>query len=192
MRHDRIARYAAATLAALALATTASAHPFVVDQQCLPESMGGYNAILMGPLAQEFVPASDRLDVAVLFLEHDPSSPLGSIGVSVRVRDGALDGPVLGESAVTPVARGTFGLVHFDLAAPVSLVPGGTYLLEIVQHDAGGTLMAWTSDHDAYPSGRAFLLGRPQSGADFLFQTGLDVTLPVTRASWGEVKTRGW
>jgi hypothetical protein len=175
---------------AFVLAAPAAAHPYATDQQCMPEAMGSYNVRLMGPLAQEFVPTFDRLDVVVLVLEHSPSSSAPSAGVRVRVHADSLGGALLGESVTVSVPRGAFGETHFDFSPPVTLTPGATHVIEIQQPDTQGEVMAWTSNFDAYAQGRAFLLGTPVAGLDFLFRTGLDPALPVERPSWGALKTR--
>lgn len=172
---------------ALALLMAPPAWAWVVDQAHTPEIFGAWSAALMGPVGQEFVPALSPLNVVELWIDHGTSGTEAPADISVRVRDGAIDGPILGESAAVRVEDGRFDSVRFDFAAPVVLTAGQTYVLEAVVAPGGGNPMVCGSDTPDYAAGRGILLGGPVA-VDLWFRTGATEEVPTAVTSWGSIK----
>jgi len=119
------------------------------------------------PIGQSFVPTSSEL-VGVAFLLED-FNPTGAATVTVRIRSGAIDGAILGETArVLPQNLPGFQMwVRFDLLAALKLTAGQTYVAEI---DASNNAHGINSGADLYPNGNSFFQGNPSSG-DLAFRT---------------------
>jgi hypothetical protein len=180
-------RAAAWVLAGLALVVTVPARAWVVDQAHTPEIFGSWSVAGMGPVGQEFVPALSPLNVVELWINHGYSGTEQPADLFVRVREGAIDGTILGESAAVRVEDGLFAAVRFDFATPIPLTAGNTYVIEARVVPGGGNPMVCGADAPGYAAGRIILLGNPVAG-DLWFRTGATEDVGDEAASWGAVK----
>jgi hypothetical protein len=103
-------------------------------------SGGALQILYYSPVGQEFIPSSPELVAIELSLA--PFNPPYADNLSVRIREGSIAGPILGTS-------GTEALFHppavnkldifwqrFVFPTPVSLVPGETYVYEVLATNA--------------------------------------------------------
>jgi hypothetical protein len=141
----------------------------------------------MGPVCPEFVPALSPLNVVEPWFDHGSSGTEAPADISVRVREGAIDGPILGESAAVRVEDGLFGSVRFDFAAPIVLTAGNTYVLEAVVAAGGGNPLVCGGDTPGYGAGSGILVGNPVN-IDIWFRTGATEEVPNAVTSWESSK----
>ena len=181
-----ILNFLPAALLALA-AMTPQAGAYVIDQECTPEIFGEWSLSFLGPLGQEFTPATTRLNVVEAWISHGFVGTEPPTDIVVRVRAGTITGPVLGQSAAATVTDGHFAPVRFDFASPVELTPGLVYVLEAAVVGGGGNPLIGGMDGSSYAGGRAVAAGAPFD-ADLWFRTGATEDVPVTATSWGAVK----
>jgi hypothetical protein len=150
----------------------ASAHAFTIDQLNDPASPSAI-FINQPPLGQEFTPTLSSLSVVeLMIMDSLPTDGIGST-VTVNIRGGAIAGPVLGTSTlVLPNAYGggTFALTHFDFLAPVPLVPGNLFVMELVATGTGFTVAV--NPANTYAGGRFISLGNVVQGSDLVFREG--------------------
>lgn len=137
-----------------------------VDQENVGPPSGTASINLAAPLGQEFTPTvaslvAVDLDVATA----NPGSGDGTI--SLLIRDSTIDGPVLGATSIA-VADGFMGWLHIDLVAPVTLVPGQTYVIAL---ESTTITHSWQLTDDTYPGGRGIMDGNPQAVTDWRFRT---------------------
>jgi hypothetical protein len=84
----------------------------------------------------------------------------------LRVRDATIDGTILGStSRLVPIPFDDWQ--HFDLPAPVALVPGETYVIQVEATES----ILWSNSGDLYPGGMGIFFGDPSAGQDLLFRT---------------------
>lgn len=173
---------------AMAAPSLAAAEPYIIDQRCEPEIGSQQSILFYSPIGQEFVPALSVLDV-VEFWISSLSSPDGPADAVVRVRRGS-GGEILGESMVTTVPADHDAPVRFDFTTPVALVPGETHFLEVVHAGGPGNILLSAGDGDPYPPGHLYLHGVANPSGDYWFRTGAQVSTPVHKTTWGELKGR--
>ncbi|MHC4849058.1 MAG: hypothetical protein ACYTEG_11470 [Planctomycetota bacterium] len=108
----------------------------VVDQQNDPTTTKSFSCgktpILNKSILQSFVPAQDNLSAVEIRVRAGDSFPSTDQTVTIRVRAGATDGTVLGESSATVPANQQFlaqVVVRFEFSN-VALTPGDTYFIE--------------------------------------------------------------
>ncbi|MHC4409324.1 MAG: hypothetical protein ACYS0F_10000 [Planctomycetota bacterium] len=152
----------------------------VVDQQNDPTSTKSFSCgktpILNKSILQSFVPAQDNLSAVEVRLRAGDSFPSTGQTVTIRVRDGATDGAVLGESSATVPANQEFlaqSVVRFEFSN-VALTPGDTYFIELDTPSSGILTWMGADDVDHYPDGSAHTCaGTVWSGGitDFNFTT---------------------
>jgi hypothetical protein len=164
--------------AVLFLAAATAEAQGIVDQENLAAGLGASVSCGVGPgsISQGFTPALSPLIAVELF------SYLAGISGTVRIRAGAADGPVLGETTA-PVAN---GWTRFDFpGSGIATVPGQLYVIEWVLPIAWGMNLT-----DTYAGGNAFgCTNNPILDRDMVFRTYVQVPTPVGRATWGKVKT---
>lgn len=107
--------------------------------------------------------------------------------ITVRIRAGAIDGAILGESLPVHVAGEVAEAMTFTFATPVTLTPGAVHVLEAIVAPGGGNPMISGSETPDYPDGRAILLGQPVP-ADLWFRTGATEDVPSAATAWGALK----
>ena len=121
----------------LAAAEPARADPFTIDQSytATPYNVQ-YNLIGSNPIGQEFTPTLSSVHDVELALRN-MGNFAETITVGIRIGDPSgdnLNGILLGTGSATVPAlfdSVTGGLVHFDLAFSVGLIPGHLYAIQI-------------------------------------------------------------
>ena len=161
-----------ATILLALLPGVASAHPFTIDQFNNPQDPLAV-LIQQPPLGQEFTPTLTSLDVVeLLIMDSQPFDDLGS-SITVNIRADSILGPVLGSSTlVLPdvYGGGTFASTHFDFPITVPLVPGNTFVIELIEAGLGFTVAVNPSN--SYSGGRFIVGGRLVEGSDLVFREG--------------------
>jgi hypothetical protein len=182
-----------AALAVVSVSSDAQAQFFRVDQRCV-WSGGSHtygNIITLGPMGQEFVPeftAVNRVEFQVFdFGELDG---LGAT-VVVMIRIGAILGPVLGTSVPVHLPDLHEGVVEFDFAEDVPLVPGELYVMEIFVLEGSNFMLVYDSSPGGqrYPFGRLITWAGPSETVDAWFREGIVWGgTPVESETWGAIK----
>ena len=175
--------FVAAIMALAALpAGPTTAHSFAVDQEAAGLPFGGYgiDASKGNTIGQEFRPTLSALDVVEIGLgPRDPNS----FRLRVNIRDGALDGPVLGTSGLAVVQGGAPPMLpffHFDFPSRVPLTPGNLYVIQPILDPPSGAVGFPFLNPGPYADGRAIIYGQIREDIDMLFRTGLSVPEPAT------------
>jgi hypothetical protein len=136
-------------------------------------------------MAQSFTPTKTSLSVVELRTkDFAPNNSLGA-NLLVKIRQGSLTGPIIGTSLTVTLPDGfgitnvLGGVTHFDFSAPVVLVPGNVYVLELVllSTDNWGLLDNANSPPfyggvTAYSGGQGFLQGTTFGDFDLYFREG--------------------
>jgi hypothetical protein len=179
-------RIVAAGWVALTLSTAVSAHAQeTVDQENLPSGTVQYVSCGVGPgsISQGFTPALSPLTaVEIMLYLLAPPPPASSR--TVRIRSGAVDGPIVGETS----AENQTGWTRYDFAGGVVVVPGQLYVIEVA-YSAQGEYVAQNSA-DTYPGGHGYgCTNNPNPNVDVVFRTYANTTLPTREVTWGRVKT---
>ncbi len=173
------------------------------DQSNTPTPYNMYNLSYAGslPIGQEFRPSLSSLNYVDLFIE-DAGSDIGpGANFTVRIRAGTITGTILAyTSGYVPDGTNTGGgstYSRFMFSSPVSLTPGSTYVIQVIQTSTGtGTgnfmLVADSPSADTYTSGRAIISGTPSTtNVDFLFREGVSSQPGVTERGVLEFSTAG-
>jgi hypothetical protein len=151
---------------------------FVIDQSNDQLGVNLRNNIqFLGPIGQSFTPTLPALDVVELMTtDFGLFNGMGA-NLSVNIRAGSLSGSVLGTSGVVSLPDGFNGLTHFDFSAPVGLVPGQTYVIEIVVQSGDVWAVGITDGFPNDPYSRGALLHGQQASpfADLWFREGVTV-----------------
>lgn len=157
----------------------------VVDQSSTSRfdlSQAGWWSIqFLAPVGQTFTPSFAGLDTVELWVADQwyPECSGGGGELRVNIRDGTVDGPIVGSSSPVTLPRCYTGIAHFDFRSLVPLVPGKLYVVEIAASgDNFGVV--WQQIPDPYLHGSGIALGEP--GPDVWFQAGLANSIPLTRA----------
>ena len=145
----------------------------IIDQSSSGGPGGG--AFPLDQFAQSFKPTLSSLGFVELGLDLGVSGPAS---LRVDLRDGGIAGPVIGSafallenSFSLPVS--VIDLTRFEFSPPVALVPGNTYVIDLV-HVSGGAGIWELINPGVYPDGEASVNGAPKTW-DFAFRTGLVV-----------------
>jgi hypothetical protein len=139
-------------------------------------------------LYQGFVPTVDTLVAVDLHLRIAGTLPAEGVTTSIKIRDGAPTGPVIGESSalVMPDTSGTQVMVHFDFDPALSLVAGDLYVIEwfALVTEPGVWDLSWmaTQDVNSYPAASTWsCLFIEMTATDFNFITYGEASAPVAR-----------
>jgi hypothetical protein len=165
-----------------AVSTAFHAHATeVVDQENLPGATLVYSNCGTGPgsISQGFTPTMSPLIAVEIMMP--PSPPAGTL--TVRIRQGGVDGPIVGETTAPNEA----GWNRYDFAGGVVVVPEQLYVIEVVDlfHPAAIVL----NNADTYAGGNAYgCTDNPVLIRDVVFRTYAATTLPTREATWGKVK----
>ena len=145
------------------------------DQENLVTISSSWNAVHLAPIGQEFVSDHPGLDAVELLLANtDMLSPFPA-DVTINIREGSIDGPVLGTSLPVSLPFTTAGVVQFLFQSSVRTLPNRTYVIEIVVSPGGGNVGVsggWTGN---YSRGRLILQGDPipmSDNSDLWFRVG--------------------
>jgi hypothetical protein len=131
----------------------------VIDQQNLASPRDGGNIGAGNSVGQSFLPTLNEVDAAAFGLEEGSNSS-GPVTAHLAILNGVsgsdgLGGAVLGTSPNVTFSNTSFATIEFDLSSPVSLVPGDTYVLEIIptsgffdfESSSTGTTLPGTEQH---------------------------------------------
>lgn len=178
-------RIVAAGWVALTLSTAVSAHAQeIIDQENLPNGTLQYVSCGVGPgsISQGFTPALSPLTAVEIMLYLLAPPPEGSR--TVRIRSGAVDGPVVGETS----AESQTGWTRFDFAGGIVVVPGQLYVIEVAYSGPGEYIAQNAAD--TYPGGHGYgCTNNSNLNHDVVFRTYVTTTLPTQEATWGTVKS---
>jgi len=145
------------------------------DQENLVVISAGWSAVYLAPIGQEFVPDRRSLDAVELLLANsDTTSPFAA-DTEVNIREGSILGPVLGSSLPVSLPFGSWGVVQFDFPSSVHLVPGRTYVIDLVVSPGGGNVGVSGGWINSYPKGRVIIHGEPcppTDNSDLWFREG--------------------
>jgi hypothetical protein len=177
-------RIVAAGWVSLTLSMAVSAHAQeVVDQENLANGTVQYVSCGVGPgsISQGFTPALSPL-TAVEVMSYVLAPPAGSR--TVRIRSGAVDGPIVGETN----AISQTGWTRYDFAGGIVVVPGQLYVIEVA-YSTSGEYVAQNAAN-TYPGGHAYgCTNNSNPNHDVVFRTYANATLPTQETTWGRVKT---
>lgn len=112
----------------------------VVDQSHVC-SQQIYQILFYSPVGQSFVPTKGSINAIEVWLMvmNTPQSDT----VTLRLRDGGIAGPVLASGSQSLVAPPNDLWVRYDFPAPVDVVPGNTYVIELAATNAS---WGWVAD----------------------------------------------
>lgn len=141
-------------LAAALLVPRAGAAQGVVDQSHVC-SHQVFQIQFYSPVGQSFVPVKPSLNAVEVWLQ-DMNTP-HSDTITMRLREGGIAGPVLATLAQALTVPPGSVWVRYDLPAPVQVVPGNTYVIELAATNPswGWAASMSTSGCAEYPSGAA-------------------------------------
>jgi hypothetical protein len=140
-----------------------------IDQSNLPEWDGGWTHVNpagedQARMWQTFMPGRSNLTAVELdIMTANPGS-----GDDILTVEIAEDGSVLG-FAECSVESGFEGLVRFEFAEAVILVPEQTYELRV--RDTGKTAFGWKYGPNTYERGVRYVSGEEKPGNDWFFRT---------------------
>ncbi len=111
-----------------------------------------------------------------------PSPPEGVR--TLRIREGGVDGPVVGEAS----AENQSGWTRYEFAGGVVLIPGELYVIEVV--DLFSPALIAMNTTDTYAGGIAYgCTNNAILTRDLVFRTYAMTRLPTREATWGRVKS---
>ncbi len=140
-----------------------------VDQNNLPEWAGGWTNINPTPdglasMWQTFTPGRPSITaVEIAILTITPGRGDDTLTVEI-----AKDGRIL-TSADRHVEDGFDGLLRFEFAEAVAVVPGELYELKV--HDTGLTRFGWKYASNTYDAGSRYVSASERPGTDWFFRT---------------------
>lgn len=133
----------------------AGSGPIDQQQPNHPAVWGGWSCGpgFTGGMAQGVTPGASAWEVVSLFLFNAEDTPVDQ-PVTLEIRDGAPDGPVIAsQTAIVPDREGVW--LDYTFAPPVALTPGSLVYL----HAGVDARAAWANDRtidDPYPGGSMF------------------------------------
>jgi parallel beta-helix repeat protein/predicted outer membrane repeat protein len=140
-----------------------------VDQSNLPEWGGGWTHINPDPngqarMWQTFTPDYSNITAVEIDILTVNIPQLDDI-ITVEI---AKDGEILA-STERNVEYGYEGLLRFDFAEAVAVVPGELYELKV--HDTGLTRFGWRYAANTYDAGSRYVSASERPGTDWFFRT---------------------
>ena len=179
-------RIVAAGWVAVAVSSAVCAHAQeTVDQENLPSGTVQYVSCGVGPgsISQGFTPALSPL-TAVEIMLYLLAPPPPASWRTVRIRSGAVNGPIVGETS----AENQMGWTRYDFPGGVVVVPGQLYVIEVTYSTTGEYVAQ--NNADTYPGGHAYgCTNNSNLNLDLVFRTYANTTLPTQEITWGRVKT---
>ena len=172
----------AAAWVAVALSTAVGAQAQeTIDQENLPSGTVSYVSCGVGPgsLSQGFTPSLSPLSAVELMMYSPPAGTR-----IVRIRSGAVDGPVVAEAS----AENQAGWTRYQLPIAVAVVPGQLYVIEYVY----ATPVAYIAmnNADTYAGGHGYgCTNNSNPGLDIVFRTYAGASLPTRPVTWGSLKS---
>ena len=141
-------------------------------------NLGGVN--LRYDPRQEFTPSLSALDSVVLSVgRFATTSPGGTLAVSIR--QGGIDGPVIGTSDSVSLPAFFRGDVLFRFPEQVALVPRSPYALQPISVAGNNQWLLDTDTGGSYTGGRLFFDGSFLA-QDLLFMEGVGIPEPASIA----------
>src|SRR3990170_1808905 len=168
-----------AVLFALTGFSPAGAHGNVdqMNDGCSASPTSAGNIEVFAPMGQSFKATVSKLFGVDLYLEDGSADGEGTT-IRVTIREGTIDGSVVGET--TSVVRGgTTDWWHFDFHKKPKLTPGATYVIQLsvdtnppnpVSHQFLAAMTGSFLNPDPYLDGTRIEKGVPVSG-DLCFRT---------------------
>lgn len=134
---------------------------------------------------QDFIPSHNNIisiDIEITQVTNPSANPL-----LINLRSGGPTGPIIGSTTShtgLPIGQ---GIVHFDFAEPIELIPGDTYTIQLVAN--GATTLRWHGNFgNPYPSGLSWV----DTNTSPLASTGnVDFTLKTYSQSIDNVQVIG-
>lgn len=161
--------------ALLTLTCLAGANPAAAQTVDQSQTTANIVALINGARAQTFTPTLNSLNFVDLYIADMLEDTLGA-GFLVRIRGGSPDGAVLGTSnpRSLPSGYGFDGGVETRFTFPdsVSLTPGSTHALEVIQVNGGDFGLGYGLA-DPYAGGEAYSGGTAQGHLDMWFREGV-------------------
>jgi hypothetical protein len=162
----------------------------VVDQQQTIQNGTGLATYSIG---QSFTPTATLMDTVEFKLFSEGSTTLQLAILDGLVGDDGLGGTVLGTSAAVTITNTTLAPIDFQLTSPLSVVPGHTYVAELIFQ--GGAYFDWAQEgKDLYAGGQMLQANIPTgvlNSQDFVFREGLSTTVPTPEPSTALVAAFG-
>jgi len=126
------------------------------------------------PIGQYFKPDFPIFTGFDVYLENTAGADRT---ITMNLRFGMIGGPIQASKSFTIAGPGAAGWVHVDMNSPVSVIPGDSYILELVEAVGG---VRWYADTAAtYAGGTAVRDGAIYAAIDYNFRT-FGVTDKVT------------
>jgi len=143
----------------------------VVDQETTCNDGGAAQIQFYEPIAQRFRPRAPNLIAVELLLGR--FNPPYTDTLTLRVLEGSIGGAFVAGTSRVVAAGPAYTWFRFDLAAPVVVVPGQPYVLEL---DAINAALGWAHQYElpprcSYPDGEEIVSGAPVPGLDASFRT---------------------
>jgi len=145
----------------------------VIDQQ---NPVGVATAVAPGNWGQSFIPTLPFLDAVEFAASSGAVTPIQAVIRSGLGGADGLQGPIVATSNLSSIST-IFGTVHFDFAAPVTLTPGNTYVVEFTTGVLSTLSLGLNLSPDVYAGGLALLSGfavgtPPLTDDDLVFTVG--------------------
>ncbi|NTV12753.1 MAG: hypothetical protein HGA96_02275 [Desulfobulbaceae bacterium] len=141
---------------------------YITSGMCTPQAMG-----------QEFVASQDNLAAVELFMKNLKGVPAD---IAINIRESTLAGQIIGSStylsAPISAAKNWQGWALFAFAAPVELIPGNVYVIELIHAMPAATAWYWLTN-SAYdqPVSGAIICNNVRTAASFYFRTYTPATI---------------
>lgn len=118
------------------------------------------------PIGQYFKPDYPLFTGFEVYLENTAGADRT---LTMNLRFGMIAGPIQGSKSFTIAGPGAAGWVHVDMNSPITVIPGDSYILELV--DATGGVRWYADTTDSYPDGTRVRDGALAPGVDYNFKT---------------------
>lgn len=141
---------------------------YITTGMCTPQAMG-----------QEFIASHANLAAVELLMQNLNGVPAT---ILINIRAGNLAGPILGSATYvsdpTSSAQNWLGWAHFEFAAPVSLIPGDVYVIELLHDTTTATAWYWLENANCDPAVSGFIIcNRLRATESFYYRTFATVTI---------------
>jgi hypothetical protein len=157
----------------------------VADQSSAVDTShaGWWSLKALGPVGQTFKPSFAGLDAVELWTEDQRDAGCAGAGASlqVNIREAAIDGPLVGSSALVHLPDCFKGIAFFGFPSLIALTPDKVYAVEVVVTSGDNWGAVWQQIPDSYPRGESMVLGAGGHG-DIWFREGLRNSTPLTEA----------
>jgi hypothetical protein len=157
----------------------AGAVSLIVDQSHM-NHINSWHNLSYYKFDQEFSPSFHSLDVIELEIYTSAGAEL-----QVNIRQGFMEGPIMGESWVLSLSPNFHGMTQFVFSSPISLVQDDGYVIDVMLLE-GSASIASSFEQEGYSDGKMYINGinTPTDNSDVIFQTGL------TQPDLIDIKTR--